>query len=371
MKSNLLLALLLTVGLVCSASGSDAVTIGASLGARQPQLAIDGRGRIHLTFGSGGAIYYSFSSDHGASYTEPVRVAKLKALALGMRRGPRIAVTKEAIMITAIGGSLGDGRDGDLFAWRSSDNGKSWHGPVQVNDTAASAREGLHATAAAGNGDAFCVWLDLRNKRTQLFGSRSTDGGTTWSENTLIYESPDGSICECCHPSVAYDQRGSLYVLWRNSLAGDRDMYWTTSNDGGRTFAKAVKLGQGSWRLDACPMDGGALAIGPNSRPAAVWRRNHDVFLSAQEPSQEQKLDRGLQPWLAANDQGLYAVWLSARPGDLYFAASADNQPIKLASHARDPVVAAASRGPIVVAWEADENGHPLVKAKTIARGRD
>ena len=109
-----------------------------------------------------GAIYYTFSNDGGRSYAEPVRIAKLKALSLGVRRGPRIAVTKQAILISAIGGALGGGKDGDLFAWRSTDHGKSWQGPAQVNDTTASAPRVCTPWPPGPHGDAFCVWLDLR-----------------------------------------------------------------------------------------------------------------------------------------------------------------------------------------------------------------
>ena len=75
-------------------------------------------------------------------------------------------------------------------------------------------------------------------------------------------QSPDGSVCQCCHPSVAIDSRGVIQVLFRNSLGGQRDMYLCSSTDGGQTFGKAIKLGQGSWNIDHCPMDGGNLAVG-------------------------------------------------------------------------------------------------------------
>ena len=31
------------------------------------------------------------------------------------------------------------------------------------------------------------VWLDLRNKRTELYVSKSSDSGLTWSKNELLY----------------------------------------------------------------------------------------------------------------------------------------------------------------------------------------
>jgi hypothetical protein len=217
--------------------------------------------------------------------------------------------------------------------------------------------------AASPAGDVFCVWLDLRNKGTQLYGSRSTDGGATWSKNTLVYKSPGGSICECCHPSVAYDAQGALHAMWRNSLSGNRDMYLATSKDGGDTFGTAVKLGTGAWELDACPMDGGAIAITASGRIATAWRRDKDVFLTADTPSSEQKLGTGLQPWLAAGRLGLYTVWLAERPGVLFLASPDSDRPLKLADRARDPVVAGApdGSGPVAVAWEED-SGRSAIK---------
>jgi hypothetical protein len=81
----------------------------------------------------------------------------------------------------------------------------------------------------------------------------------TWSKNLMIYESPAGTICECCHPSAAIDSEGQVLVMWRNWLAGSRDMYLVRSRDG-LTFSKPEKLGSGTWKLNACPMDGGGLA---------------------------------------------------------------------------------------------------------------
>ncbi len=69
-----------------------------------------------------------------------------------------------SITITAIGGTQGKGRDGDILAYRSHDLGKNWLGPVKVNDVDGSGREGLHAMTSGDDGALWCVWLDLREK---------------------------------------------------------------------------------------------------------------------------------------------------------------------------------------------------------------
>ncbi len=214
--------LLLFLGAACLptfAVAADAVRVAPpEMIARQPQVAVSDDGAIYVTFGSKNTVYCAVSTDRGKSFAPPVEVGSVGALALGMRRGPRIAVHKKTVVITAVGGETGGGQDGDLLAWRSTDGGQHWQGPVNVNDVAASAREGLHAMAASPTGDLYCTWLDLRNSQSELFGASSTDGGATWSENKLVYRSPSGTICQCCHPAAIYDAEGTLYLLWRNSL---------------------------------------------------------------------------------------------------------------------------------------------------------
>lgn len=337
---------------------------------QQPQVAVDAQGSIHVVYGVGDLARYRRSDDGGKTFSRPVDLPAAHDMSLGMRRGPRIAVSAKAIGVTVIGGKQGKGRDGDLLAMRSVDGGKTWSSPLQVNDTADSAREGLHAMSAGPSGELCCVWLDLRNGNTEIMASCSSDGGGSWSKNALVYKSPDGSVCECCHPSVAIDGRGRIHVQWRNSLDGARDIYVATSTDRGKTFSKASKLGTGSWPLDACPMDGGAIAAGAGDKLASAWRRDKDVFLSLEGEREERRLGTGEQPWIAATDAGLFVVWLKKRGDVAYLLAPESKSPIELASHAADPVIAAGpqGRGLVVAAWEHRDGKSYTIQCQVIAR---
>src|SRR5262245_57523788 len=154
---------------------------------RQPQLAIDDQGNIHVAFGAAGAVYYTSSRDGGKSFGDRIEVGQAARLALGMRRGPRIAVSKGAVVMTAIGHEAGN-----VFAWRSTVGGKSWQGPAPINDSSRDAREGLHTLASSPSGELCCVWLDCRDlpKGQRIFCSTSADGGQTWSANREVYRSP-------------------------------------------------------------------------------------------------------------------------------------------------------------------------------------
>ena len=340
---------------------------------KQPQAAVAADGVVHLVYGVGESVYHTSSTDGGETFAPPREAFRVANLSLGMRRGPRIAVVGKSVVVTAIGGQRGKGKDGDLQAWRSSDGGTSWHGPVKVNDAADSAREGLHGMAAGADDSIWCVWLDLRDKKSEVYAAKSTDDGATWSSNVLVYRSPDGAVCPCCHPSVLVSE-GAVHVLFRNALAGNRDMYVSTSRDGGATFQPAKKLGQGAWKLDACPMDGGMLAQGAKGELVTVWRRGGEIFTASSSGGKsstggkEFLLGRGEQPWVTSSANGPVVVWTAGREGDLWLQSAGGRQPQKLAGSARDPMVTAAvgGKGPVIACWESKRDGQSVVLAARI-----
>src|SRR5688572_17023861 len=114
-------------------------------GAKQPQIAISGDGKIYVAFGREDKIYVMKSANGARSFDAPVQVGEVDKLALGMRRGPRIAVTGSNVVVTAISHQAGN-----LYGWASQNSGNSWAKPVLINSVTNSAREGLHASAGDG-----------------------------------------------------------------------------------------------------------------------------------------------------------------------------------------------------------------------------
>src|SRR5437762_1302988 len=88
------------------AAGVRVVPAGALAEARQPQAAVDPNGNIYVVYGSKNSIYCSVSRDRAKSFAAPSKVGEAGALALGMRRGPRISATGKYVTVTAVGGSL-------------------------------------------------------------------------------------------------------------------------------------------------------------------------------------------------------------------------------------------------------------------------
>jgi hypothetical protein len=328
--------------------GIQIAPVAAGTPNRQPQLA-SRRDSVALAFGAGNAIYFAASTDSGRTFGPPVLVSSRGQLSLGMHRGPRVAYTPQGIVISAIVGEQGKGMDGDLLAWRSRDGGKSWSEAVRVNDVAGSAREGLHAMAFGGKDVLFAAWLDLREKGTRIFGAISDDGGATWSSNRLVYESPSGTVCQCCHPSVAIETSGAILVMFRNAVEGSRDLYLARSDEGGKTFAAAKKVGQGTWKLEGCPMDGGSLALDTKGSTRTVWRRDQTVF-ATEGDGPEKSLGPGRNPSAAAARNGVYAAW--TREKSLLVSKPGAAQPEILDEDGAFPAMTALADGSVAVAWE-------------------
>jgi len=142
--------------------------------------------------------------------------------------------------------------------------------------------------------------LDLReDKNNKIAFSTLTKNGS-WSKNRIIYKSPDKTVCECCKPSVAV--RGKqVSLMFRNWINGSRDLYAITSRDGGVTFGDPTKLGNGTWKLKGCPMDGGGILIDKNNVIHTVWQREAEVYYD--QPGQpETKLANGRSCNLFGNE---------------------------------------------------------------------
>ena len=310
-------------------------------GASQPQLAVASSGDIHVVFGEGKAVYYTSSAD-GQKFSPPVKVGELEKLALGKRRGPRIAVSDSSVLITAISHA-----DGNVHTWTSSNSGKDWQEGKPLNTTDGSAREGLQALAGDGRGHVVAVWLDMRAGNMQLWGRSSQDGGKTWQSDEVVYASPGGAICPCCVPNLAISPQGKVAVMWRNSLEGSRDLYMSTRS-GSEPFSAAAKLGTGTWKLDACPMDGGNLAFSPSGDWTAVWRRDKSVFSSSAKAPETMLGRDSSQPVAVYSGDTPVLIW---ETGSGLMMKRGDAAPAKFAEGGKSASTASGKGGACVV-WE-------------------
>ncbi len=139
-----------------------------------------------------------------------------------------------------------------LFS-RSSDGGKTWSAPIDISTHHGLPRddngavEGFQAAVGA-DGTVYAVWAD----GDSLALAKSQDGGTTFSKSSSViptaplYFAVQGLDRANGFPQIGIDARhgkdGRLYTTWSDYRAGDIGVYCATSDDGGKTWTKAVRV---------------------------------------------------------------------------------------------------------------------------------
>lgn len=314
---------------------------------QMPNIVKDNSGNFHLVYGKGDSILFAYSTDHGRTFSAPSLISVLPKLAASHTRGPQIASTSNGLTITSCN------EMGDIFSFAKDQSGK-WSRGARVNDIDTVAKENLMALSADGD-NAFAIWLDLRDKHNKIFGAKSTDGGRSWSKNIMIYASPDTTVCECCKPSVVV-KGNNVYVMFRNWLNGNRDLYLIQSSDNGNTFGQAQKLGSGSWALKGCPMDGGGIVVSKNGILETVWNRKGVIYVC--EPGKEEKeLGKGKNCTIeSVNGKNVYA-WVE--DGEVIILKPRGMK--KNLGKGHLPVIKAINNEHILCVWENNKQIHTAI----------
>jgi len=269
--------------------------------AAMPSLAKDKNEALHIVFARGNGLFYAASVDKGATFSEAVLVDSISGLVAGAGRGPQITCTKNGINVLALD------REGNIYSYTKEQH-ERWIKNGKVNDVPDIAKEGFLSVAAKDD-SLYAVWLDLRSDaKNKIVGALSDNGGKTWQKNKIVYQSPTGTVCECCKPSVVFGANG-IIVMFRNNLDNDRDLYIIQSTDGGNSFSSATKLGNGSWKLNACPMDGGGLTYNNTGTLQTVWRRK-DTIYSSTPGAHEQMIGKGKNCSIENVDGHFVYAWI-------------------------------------------------------------
>ncbi len=117
------------------------------------------------------------------------------------------------------------------------------------------------------------------------FVVRSVDGGRTWGAPVALSEHPPTEGGAFDHiPHVCADAAGNVYVLWtRNLDEGGDEIYLSRSSDGGETWSPERLIGDGGTVLNALATGDGTIhavvvAFDPEE-PRPSWERGWQVTL--------------------------------------------------------------------------------------------
>lgn len=255
---------------------------------QQPQITIDNLGTIRIIYGNEDKIYCATSVDNGLTFPDIQKVGEIKDMHLGMSRGPQVATSKNYTLVAAID------KKGSIHIFQLQHKSGKWTKVALANDIAGSAPEGLMSIAADHDDNFYAVWLDIRNdKHNKICFAKTTNKGLSWTKNKIAYTSPDKTVCECCKPGIVVSD-SKVIIMFRNWLKGSRDLYLLQSDNKGTNFNKPIKLGNGTWKLSGCPMDGGGITLNDKSGINTVWQRQGSIYHTKPgEPENEIGKGRG------------------------------------------------------------------------------
>jgi len=263
----------------------------------QPQIAIDGRGVVHMVYFSGeaahGDLYYTHSDDRGATFSAPIRVNSHpgSAMATGNIRGAHIAVGRNGRVYAAWNGAYEVDRPGIAKPWmkhpmafvRLNDGGTGFE-PERNLIHAAYGLDGGGAIAADNAGGVYVFWhapapgTEGEGNR-RVWVARSSDDGKTFAPEKPAFDKSTGA-CGCCGMSAFADSH-NVYALYRSATAVvHRDIYLLYSNDRGETF-RGTDVAQ--WNIGACTMSMQELSESP-AGVLAAWETLGNVFFGIINP---------------------------------------------------------------------------------------
>jgi hypothetical protein len=312
-------------------------------------------------------IFTSVSGDGGMTFGAPVRVNSTPGDArVNGEQPPRLTLAARAgraPRIAAIWTSKSPNGTALLTA-RSDDGGKTFSPSSVVTGTDAAGNRGWQAIGADRNGAVHAVWLDHRRMAARdasgtaaahQHGAHAESGGaskaTARPDGVAMAQQSDlyfdtlgddtaprpltAGVCYCCKTAIAFGAKNEIHLAWRHVYPGNlRDMAFTVSPDGGRSFAPPVRVSQDNWMLEGCPDDGPAMTVDSSGRVHIVWP--------------------------AAMTEG------GGQVKAIFHAVSADGKVfsprnrIPTEGQANHPQVAVAANGSLTLAW--DESGSGLRK---------
>src|SRR6266850_308680 len=214
-----------------------------SHGSFTPQVAVDSAGNIYVVWEDDTAtnsnILFGRSTDGGTTFS-----AQKLSNSSGYSFNPRIAVdTGGGINVVWVDSPDNHYLTSNIFFSRSTDGGVTFFStPVNLSETINPANPPFYSVPQIevdNAGNISVVWetddpLGLGNINLGIFFSSSIDGGVTFSAPNMISTNPNGSI----DPQIALDKNGNINVVWEDTdpIHFNTEIFFIRSTDGGATF---------------------------------------------------------------------------------------------------------------------------------------
>jgi hypothetical protein len=235
-----------------------------------------------------GDIFLAVSRDGGRTFSSPARVNSVDGDArISGEIAPRVALLSRSGMPDPLITVTWNAKEGttQIRTARSRDGGRTFAEEVNLQANGALGDRGWQASTLDARGRLHTIWLDHRAMaaaKTTADPSQhqGEHDGVAMAQRSGLYYAADGvperelfkGVCYCCKTALATGPNGEIYAAWRHVFAGNmRDMGFTMSRDGGKTFSPLLRVNQDGWSIQGCPDDGPAMAVDGLGTVHLVW----------------------------------------------------------------------------------------------------
>jgi hypothetical protein len=155
----------------------------------------------------------------------------------------------------------------DAMVRLSEDGGATWGPPRALHDDGTATEHGFVSIASAA-GRTYAVWLDGRRTSVEAGhegGHHAAAGGAMTLRGAVVAPGPqdagveiDARVCDCCQTDAVASGDGLVVVYRDRDEAELRDIHAVRFGAG--AWSAPVIVHADGWRIDACPVNGPAIA---------------------------------------------------------------------------------------------------------------
>ena len=242
----------------------------------EPNLAVDGSGRVHLSWlerNADSTVALRLAVRDDGQWSTPVPVTSGSELFVNWADFPSVFVAPSGrVVVHWLQKRPGGKYSYDVFTRQSTDGGTTWSEPRVLHDDNVAAEHGFVSFFATDGDSVEAVWLDGRataggsgehRGSMQLGNTRiGADGGV--GRTALL----DSRICDCCQTSAAMTARGPVVVYRDRSPDEIRDIGILRRVTG--TWTEPALVHADQWHIEGCPVNGPSV-VADGDNVAVAW----------------------------------------------------------------------------------------------------
>jgi hypothetical protein len=273
-------------------------------------------------------IFFTASNDTGQTFSTPIDLYNNTGFSLS----PKISSEGNSVYVAWV---ISTFDNDEIFFTASNDTGQTFSTPLNLsNNIGTLTHSGAQQISSEGN-NVFVVWNDFEfDNFDELSFTASNDTGRTFSTPINI----SNSVGFWKSPQIV-SEGNSVYVVWNDFTLDNYDIFFTASNDTGRTFSTPINLSYntGESTNPQISSEGNNVFI--------VWSDDtpdnfdYDIFFTASNDTGQtfstpinlsNNTRISTNPQISSEGNNVFIVWMDHTLGpdplrDIFFAASNDN----------------------------------------------